>query len=435
MIDSEISVESFEGIRAMAKTALAEPSIREEWASQNSTWEAITRRLELNPDLSLLQLANNLSACTPAGETAFGTKFCDQLLEYHDVNPDFDRLRWQILSNLSVGSPKNTTTLAEKLQSDTRPYHFHNDDRVSRALLIFTKILVDNSTGPNHLNAFLSSVLDYMLPQVTLWMSEESQNNLLISLATQLARVLLLKNYIVDICSHLVEANTDNLLTMLKLVDGIVTSIPSNYWKEPAASDLVIKLYLHLLTQYCTHLVPFMQNSQRNPNVMLLWNFVCVLLDTIVSILPLAEDSVRDQYRAQLLPTLIEVLKNAKLLPQKSKLDLNNTTINYEDLPFLRSKTLALIAILVQHNHGAQELMRESGGLGAVLECCVIDGNNPFMKESAIVCIRYLLEQNKGNQDFVASMEAKKTVNPEVLEQSGYEVEMVDGKIALKRKQ
>lgn len=433
MIAGEISLQSFDGIRALAKTALANSSIREEWASQPSTWDAIARRMETDLDMSLLLLANNLSACAPAGQSALSTRFGSQLLDSHEMDPDFDRVRWQILSNLSMGSPEKFPTLVEKLSDDTIPYHFQNDDRLSRVLLIFTRILVDTST--KQLNLFVYSVLDSILPQVPQWMSEESHNDQLILLATQLIKSLLIKNYVVDICGHLAHASADNLLTMLKLVDGVLPSIPSTYWKKPEANSLMIKLYLNLLAEYCGHLIPFMHNGQRNPNVMLLWNFVCVLLDTVVSILPHAEKSVKDHYRTQLLPVLIEVLKSSKSLPQRSKLDLNNTVVNYEDLPFVRSKAIALIAILVQHNFDAQELVRESGGLGVVLESCVIDGNNPFMKESAIVCIRYLLEQNEGNQNFVASMEAKKTVNPEVLEQSGYEVEMVNGNVSLKRKQ
>lgn len=69
-----------------------------------------------------------------------------------------------------------------------------------------------------------------------------------------------------------------------------------------------------------------------------------------------------------------------------------------------------------------------------MLSNCIIDNNNPFIKEQAIVCLKYLLQKNPKNQQFVADLEAKKVVDDQVLLEVGYQVEVIDGKVAVKRK-
>ena len=71
-----------------------------------------------------------------------------------------------------------------------------------------------------------------------------------------------------------------------------------------------------------------------------------------------------------------------------------------------------------------QDRIRELHGLELVLSNCVIDDNDPFIKERSVVCIKYLLQDNRPNQDFVAQLEAKKAVQDDVLSEAGYEVKI-----------
>lgn len=55
------------------------------------------------------------------------------------------------------------------------------------------------------------------------------------------------------------------------------------------------------------------------------------------------------------------------------------------------------------------------------------------IKERCILCVRHLLEGNAENQAFVAQLEAKEVVSDDALKEAGYETELVNGKLALKK--
>ena len=55
------------------------------------------------------------------------------------------------------------------------------------------------------------------------------------------------------------------------------------------------------------------------------------------------------------------------------------------------------------------------------------------VKERAIVCLKFLLANNLGNQKFVRDLEAKSSVDDEVLKDVGLEVEIENGKVSLKK--
>lgn len=70
-----------------------------------------------------------------------------------------------------------------------------------------------------------------------------------------------------------------------------------------------------------------------------------------------------------------------------------------------------------------------------VLDCCNLDLEEPFIRERSILCIRSLLENNRGNQDFIANLEVKGAKvddkSRKILDQCGYRVKIVDGKVKL----
>lgn len=106
---------------------------------------------------------------------------------------------------------------------------------------------------------------------------------------------------------------------------------------------------------------------------------------------------------------------------------------NEKDFPEVKSLLIETIAFLVHGSFEAQEKVRELHGLELVLSNCMIDDSNPFIKERAIMCVKFLLEKNKENQRFVAELEAKKPVDDLALKDVGYEVEIQDGKVQLRK--
>ncbi len=67
--------------------------------------------------------------------------------------------------------------------------------------------------------------------------------------------------------------------------------------------------------------------------------------------------------------------------------------------------------------------------------CTSFDSNNPYIKEHAVMCLKFLLEGNRENQRLVEELEAREVVKDDggVLERSGYEA-MIDqaGKLAIR---
>jgi ataxin-10 len=96
---------------------------------------------------------------------------------------------------------------------------------------------------------------------------------------------------------------------------------------------------------------------------------------------------------------------------------------------------IEILNALVHENFEVQEKMREVHGLELVLSNCIIDDNEPFIKERSIVCLRFLLLNNQKNQEFVSKLEAREAIPNETLDEAGFEVDIVDGKVKLKEKQ
>ncbi|KAF1936398.1 hypothetical protein EJ02DRAFT_448082 [Clathrospora elynae] len=140
------------------------------------------------------------------------------------------------------------------------------------------------------------------------------------------------------------------------------------------------------------------------------------------------------------------------------------------DFEWRNLKKLAVLVLssLVWKNKHVQDQIRPLGGIEAVLQCCSYDEHNPYIREHAIMCLRFLMEGNKENQDRIralekynqdakakatgasnatgaagvgaASSEVKSTSNigvpDEVLDQQGYETYMDSkGQVMLRKRQ
>ena len=137
---------------------------------------------------------------------------------------------------------------------------------------------------------------------------------------------------------------------------------------------------------------------------------------------------------AQLSTSNGESIKNTNNLSKR--VDYENFKIKSTNFPECKLLIVETLSNLAFKNRAVQDKMRELHGLELVLSNCVIDDNDPFIKERCIICIRFLLDGNKENRDFVAKLEAKKVVDDGTLEEAGYEAKVTkEGKIELVHKQ
>jgi len=89
-----------------------------------------------------------------------------------------------------------------------------------------------------------------------------------------------------------------------------------------------------------------------------------------------------------------------------------------------RRDVIAVIANASYRSFLIQELVREHGGLLVVLQQCMPDTNNPFLREWGLWAIRNLLEGNSVNQTELADLEIKSTVPDSRLQEAGMSVEI-----------
>ncbi|CAI5759926.1 unnamed protein product [Candida verbasci] len=131
---------------------------------------------------------------------------------------------------------------------------------------------------------------------------------------------------------------------------------------------------------------------------------------------------------------LNNLIKTFKIIHENIKPVTIKDKIAEIKYPNAKLNIVLILSYLTHDNIKIQEKIRELGGLALVLSNCSIDNNNPFIKEYSILCLKYLLNKNPENQKFVAELEAKKTLDDDVLNEVGYEVEIIDGKVAMKKK-
>ena len=116
-----------------------------------------------------------------------------------------------------------------------------------------------------------------------------------------------------------------------------------------------------------------------------------------------------------------KITDNTKI---NSRVDYQKFTIMATNFPESKLLIIEILGNLCYKKKEIQDEIRLKHGLELVLSNCVIDDNDPFIKERSIVCIKFLLENNAENQKFVASLEAKKAADDDTLSQAGYEVDI-----------
>ncbi|PNS14991.1 hypothetical protein CAC42_2220 [Sphaceloma murrayae] len=123
----------------------------------------------------------------------------------------------------------------------------------------------------------------------------------------------------------------------------------------------------------------------------------------------------------------------------------------------LKKLTVLVLSSLIWKNKAVQDQVRQFGGLEALVGCCRHDEHNPYIREHAIMCLRFAVEGNPENAEVIRKMADQfnaqigslkggtvtlrgagpvAEVPKEVLDTQGYETFM-DGKgqVGLRRKE
>lgn len=71
----------------------------------------------------------------------------------------------------------------------------------------------------------------------------------------------------------------------------------------------------------------------------------------------------------------------------------------------LKKLVILVLSSLVWKSPTVQKQIRQYGGVQMVLACCTYDGNNPYIREHAVMCLRFLLENSEENKELVRGLE------------------------------
>lgn len=93
----------------------------------------------------------------------------------------------------------------------------------------------------------------------------------------------------------------------------------------------------------------------------------------------------------------------------------------------LKKLIVLVLSSLVWKSSTVQRQIREYDGVECILSCTNYDGHNPYIKEHALMCLKFLLEGNKENQEIVRSLEARGVANQAELEREFGVRARVDG--------
>jgi hypothetical protein len=143
--------------------------------------------------------------------------------------------------------------------------------------------------------------------------------------------------------------------------------------------------------------------------------------------------------------------------PDDPVLPLNHDLQHDQDEPSdfewrnLKKLTVLVLSSLIWKNRMVQDQVRRYGGLEALVGCCRNDEHNPYIREHAIMCLRFAVEGCDENARVIRRMAALQSQRPlqggnmtldavedvprEVLDTQGYETFMDNkGQVGLRRK-
>ncbi|KAL4562754.1 hypothetical protein LXL04_026784 [Taraxacum kok-saghyz] len=178
----------------------------------------------------------------------------------------------------------------------------------------------------------------------------------------------------------------------------------------------ILKSSLHVLNHISPPKSPLPTDSN---NINTLGYSLCILRD-ICAFDPLKKDSSIDMVdqllSLGLIETFLDLLRDLEppLIIRKSiKDDVNQDTGDKLFCPYkgFRSDVVAVIGNCAYKRRRVQDLVREKDGILLMLQCCVTDDENMFLREWGVWGMRNLLEGNVENQRVVSELEMQGSVN------------------------
>lgn len=339
---------------------------RKELASSPSSWKSVME-LPLN---QAKPLATNLSACMEAGDCAYNAGVVDWLFSLwkpdmetsDDTAIQISKMFWQVICNLTTGLSDCTVMLTPEMACAVEKCVSSTNSDIKDKCWFWLELVASRTCLTKPFIDILTKCGTHSDAAVVL---SNCADDIDVDLMCNLPSQLLLQTL------HIVQKD-DSPQSVARFAPGIQRRLETELTN--IENELCSKPEVELETN----------NSE-----------ITSLLESAAFI---ATDSGYDF--SPLLPLLIELLKTShKKLPriQLKEFNESNDMLSYKSL---KTAILSLVSAIVAVNDASRDTVRELEGLAAILDCCVIDARNPFMKERAVLCLRYLL-QNEKNKEYI----------------------------------
>lgn len=272
-------------------------------------------------------------------------------------------------------------------------------------------------------------------------LEQHAENDKIISALGVLVKCL---SQISSIFSLLSKGSLESRTTLMKLLDMDLPVIFDGTETAKKCSDLVdISIFLlNDIEKIAKERFPD-SNKKTGLDPRDEWHYMLASLELVEGSVTISKTVKENMISNGLVLKIVEILKLAeRYLPKKNKLqnlsELDDTGRSSEErdpyeFPLIKSPIVHILSVCVQGNESIQNEIRELHALEIILANCSIDINNPFVNQRAILCLRYLLANNIANQDFIAKLEAKEAVQTDALKEAGYEVDITEGKVKLRK--
>lgn len=339
----------------------------------------------------------------------------------------------ECLANLSHHLPSDDFIMVYNslLKEDTIYSFIENDPHLKRAMVT----MLNNTLLGSNLRVLLlgeNPVMNFILKELKIFEAQQTLDFSSSLVANIYMRIISNEYY----CSWIKERIQEptEIVPLLRANRLLITS--KENWGQYEIIGIMAWLY-ELFLHFCRIAKEEISYDKFNYQKLELLNEIMVmLLDSVSELVKI--ETVReylDYYNA--MDSLIDLLGTLHKNVERETLKNmeRNSGKPKKKFPFVKSLIIEILTFMVHKSFANQEKMRKLHGLELVLSSCTIDRNEPFIKEKAIFCLRFVLEKNEENQKLVASLEAKGAQDESVnaLREAGYELAIQDGKVGLKK--
>ncbi|ODQ82488.1 hypothetical protein BABINDRAFT_159066 [Babjeviella inositovora NRRL Y-12698] len=333
---------------------------------------------------------------------------------------------WQLLANLSAGIGVSFRDWLAPLSS----LPLTTEDVRFPAFRILDNMFASAEVLSDALNQ-QQQLVSYLLVEMVGFDTDHELPPSGLALVTLLTKIVSHEGF----GEFLSSVGGDKTLLCLQLVQLVVTSQKADYWDNYEVTAMLVWIWeraAELSARACDILPRQLHEPAELASV---HAQLLILLDLLSDLAKYEEArSFLTHYNA--VETLVGLLGNVHAHTERVTIKDRGTRI--EDatkkyFPHIKSLVVEILAFLTFENFEVQEQIRNFHGLQLALACCNIDDNDPYIKERLIILLRYLLANNPKNQEYVALLEAREAVNDEVLEEAGFEVDILEGRVKLKQ--